>query len=80
MSTPEAIDIRPLPTDRKAQTVRAVFGDLEAGSSFVLVDDHDPATLRTRLEAKRPEEVRWEYLKKGPHVWHVRVGRLRVAT
>lgn len=80
MSTPEAIDIRPLPTDRKAQTVRAVFGDLEAGDSFVLVDDRDPATLQTRLEAERPGEVRWEYLKRGPHVWHVRVGRLRVAT
>lgn len=77
MSTPEAIDIRPLPADRKVQTVRAVFGDLEAGGSFVLVDDHDPATLQTRLEKERPGEIRWEYLKKGPHVWHVRVVRLR---
>lgn len=79
MSTPEAIDIRPLPADRKVQTVRAVFGDLEAGDSFILLDDHDPATLQMRLKEERPGEVRWEYLKKGPHVWHVRVARLWAA-
>lgn len=81
MSTtaPNALDVRPLPADRKLQTVLAVFGDLEEGESFVLVDNCDPATLRTRMEEKRPGETRWVYLKSGPHVWHVRVVRRRLS-
>lgn len=80
MSTPNptALDVRPLPADRKLQTVLAVLGDLEVGDSFVLVDDHDPSSLRTQVEEKHPGEIRWQYLKKGPHVWHVRVVRRRV--
>lgn len=81
MSTPNptAVDVRPLPADRKLQTVLAVLGDLEVGDSFVLVDGRDPSTLRIQVEEEHPGEIRWEYLKKGPHVWHVRVVRLRVS-
>ncbi len=78
--TPTAVDVRPLPPDRKLQTILAVFEDLEVGDSFVLVDGRDPSTLRTQVEEKHPGETRWEYLKEGPHVWHVRVVRRRAPT
>ena len=77
MSTtaPKALDIRPLPADRKLPTVLSVFGALESGESFVLVDDQDPTPLRTRIEDVRPEEPQWVALETGPPVWAVRVGR-----
>lgn len=78
MSTavPNALDVRPLPADRKLPTVLAIFKDLEAGDSFVLVDNCDPAALRSGIEAERPGEAGWVALKEGPPVWYVRVKRL----
>jgi len=77
MSTaaPNALDVRPLPADRKLPAVRAAFEGLDAGESFVLVDDRDPGTMRVRIEDERPGEARWIYLKNGPNVWWVRVRR-----
>ena len=79
MSTaaPNALDVRPLPADRKLPTVLAIFEDLEAGDSFVLVDNRDPAALRTGVQAERSGEARWVTLEEGPPVWYVRVRRLR---
>lgn len=76
---PNALDVRPLPTDRKLQTVLSVFEGLEAGDSFVLVDNHDPAPLCARIEDERPGEARWVSLKSGPPVWCVRVKRFRLS-
>lgn len=76
MSTvPNALDVRPLPADRKLPTVLSVFEDLEAGDSFVLVDNHDPTALRARIEDEWPGEARWVALEEGPPVWSVRVRR-----
>lgn len=74
-SAPNALDIRPLPPPRKADTVLATFDRLEVGESFVLVDDQDPAALQSRLETERPGQGQWSYLQRGPYVWHVRVER-----
>lgn len=79
-TAPNALDVRPLPGDRKLQTVLSTFDALEAGDSFVLVDDRDPATLCTRIEEKHPGEALWEYVKDGPHVWFVQVRRLPGST
>jgi len=55
MSTPapNALDVRLLPAGRKPPTILAIFEDLDAGDSFVLVDDSDPMALRTGIEAER---------------------------
>lgn len=76
-ATPKALDIRPLSPSRKSTTVLATFDRLDAGESFILVDDHDPVGLRTRFEAERPEQGQWIYLQEGPYVWHVRIKRRR---
>jgi uncharacterized protein (DUF2249 family) len=76
-SAPRTLDVRPLSPPRKSTTVLAVFDRLEAGESFILVDDHDPAGLRARLEAEWPGQGRWIYLREGPFVWHVRITRRR---
>jgi len=74
-SAPNALDVRPLPPPRKAATVLATFDRLDAGESFVLVDDRDPTPVCARLAARHPEQGRWTYLRDGPHVWHVRIER-----
>ena len=75
---PTALDIRPLAPSRKSTTVLATFDRLDAGESFILVDDHDPVALRTHVETERPGQGEWIYLKEGPFVWHIRVKRQRV--
>lgn len=77
MSTaaPNALDVRPLPTDRKLPTVLSVLKDLEVGDSFVLVDNRDPTVLRARIGDKWSGEARWAVLEEGPPVWYVRVRR-----
>lgn len=75
---PKAVDVRPLPADRKLQAVLAVFEDLEVDGSFVLVDDQAPEALRRQVEEVHPGEVQWEYLRRGACVWTARLVRLRV--
>lgn len=81
MSTPAptALDVRPLPADRKGQAVLAIFEDLDAGDSFLLVDDTEPTPLCSRIEAEWPGEMRWVSLEEGPPVWYVQVMRLHVS-
>jgi len=74
-SAPNALDVRPLPPARKAPTVVATFGRLDAGESFVLVDDRAPDAVVARLDDEWPNEGRWTYLQDGPYVWHVRIER-----
>ncbi|MCS3702010.1 DUF2249 domain-containing protein [Salinibacter ruber] len=77
MSTtvPTILDVRPLQAERKFESVLVVLDGLDAGESFVLVDDVYPRTLRLRIRDERSGAVRWAYLKKGPRVWCVRVER-----
>ena len=81
MSTavPNALDVRPVPTDRRESSVLSVFEALEKGDSFVLVDNRDPAALRARIEDECPGEARWVPLEEGPPVWYIRVRRLRLS-
>lgn len=69
------IDVRSLiPAQRHAKIFHLV-GELTAGDSFVLVNDHDPKPLYYQLEAEHPGEFSWTYLEKGPAVWKVEIGK-----
>lgn len=71
----EILDVRTLaPKDRHA-TIFKTFGNLQAGSAFVLVNDHDPKPLYYQFEAEHRGEFFWEYLEEGPEVWRVRIGK-----
>lgn len=78
-SVPAALDVRPLSPDRKSVVILAAFDRLDAGESFVLVDDRNPAALCARIEAERLGQGQWTYLQKGPPVWHVRIRRAEAA-
>jgi uncharacterized protein (DUF2249 family) len=73
------IDVRSLvPAQRHAKIFQLV-GDLSPGSSFVLINDHDPKPLYYQLEAEYPKTFSWTYLERGPQVWRVEIGRLAQA-
>ena len=73
---PVVLDVRPIPPRAKHATIFKVFGALEAGRFFVLVNDHDPRPLRYQFEAERAGKFKWEYLEEGPEVWRVKISRV----
>ena len=74
--TPIQLDVRVIPPREKHPTIFHTFDALEPGSSFILVNDHDPFPLRYQFEAERPGQFGWDYLEQGPQVWRVRISRL----
>ena len=69
------LDVREEIPRRRHELIFETFGDLASGSSFVLVNDHDPKPLYYQLAAEHPNEFEWDYLEEGPEVWRVRIGR-----
>jgi uncharacterized protein (DUF2249 family) len=75
-SATNVIDVRSLvPAQRHAKIFQLV-DQLAPGSSFVLVNDHDPKPLYYQLEAEYPKQFSWTYVESGPAVWRVEIGRL----
>ncbi len=69
------LDVRVIPPREKHPTIFATFDALEKGTSFVLVNDHDPFPLRYQFEAERGGQYEWEYLEQGPSVWRVEISK-----
>lgn len=74
--TEQKLDIRKIEPRRKHPAIFEAFDGLEPGSSFVIINDHDPKPLRYEFLAERGNEAfTWEYLEEGPEVWRVRIGK-----
>ena len=69
------LDVRPLAPAQRHEKIFAAYGALGSGSSFVLVNDHDPKPLRYQFDAEHREDHTWDVLEDGPEVWRVRIGR-----
>ena len=69
------LDVRPLAPAQRHEKIFATYGALAPGSSFVLVNDHDPKPLRYQFEAEHAGEFTWDTLEAGPAVWRVRISR-----
>ena len=74
MSDPD-LDVRSEPPARRHQLIFDNYHALEAGTGFVLVNDHDPKPLYYQFAAEHTGEFTWEYLEKGPINWQVRIGK-----
>jgi uncharacterized protein (DUF2249 family) len=72
---PIELDVRVIPPREKHPTIFHTFDAMQAGQSFVLVNDHDPFPLRYQFEATRPGHFGWEYLEQGPQVWRVEISK-----
>ena len=71
----DALEVRHLPPAQRHQVIFERFNGLQAGESFVLVNDHDPKPLYYQLAAEYAGELLWQYLEQGPEVWRVRMGK-----
>lgn len=78
-STVKEVDVRSLVPAQRHQKIFQLVGELVAGASFVLVNDHDPKPLYYQLEAEFPRQFSWTYLERGPEAWRVEIGRLQHA-
>jgi uncharacterized protein (DUF2249 family) len=79
LDTPEVLDVREIPHDRRHPHIFGTYARLAPGQSFVLVNNHDPKPLRREFQATYPDQFGWDYIETGPDRWQVRIGRLPVA-
>ena len=71
------LDVRAIPPKHKHPTIHEKLGQLAAGESLTILNDHDPRPLRFELEADYPQTFDWEYLESGPETWRVAIRRLK---
>jgi uncharacterized protein (DUF2249 family) len=69
------LDVREDAPAERHRKIFDAFEALDAGRSFVLVNDHDPKPLFYQFQAERPGAFVWETLEEGPEVWRARIGR-----
>ena len=69
------LDIRAIEPRNRHPLIFRTYEALAGGSSFVLVNDHDPKPLFYQFQAEYPGKFGWDYLESGPEVWKVRVSR-----
>lgn len=79
MSEETVLDVRDEVPRRRHELICDTFARLAVGTSYVLVNDHDPKPLRYQFEAENTGEFSWQYLEDGPEVWRVRIGRIAPA-
>lgn len=72
------LDVSRLAPPQRHPLIFQTFESLEPGDTFVLVNDHDPKPLYYQFHFEREGQFTWEYLKQGPDVWQVRLGRLAI--
>jgi uncharacterized protein (DUF2249 family) len=71
------LDVRTLIPRERHPLIFKTFRDLAPGDAFLLVNDHDPKPLYYQFQAELGEPFQWEYLKSGPEVWKVRIGKFQ---
>lgn len=75
MSNDQELDVRQMiPRDRHT-SIFENYQQLEPGTAFILVNDHDPKPLYYQFEAEHKGQFTWDYLEEGPETWRVRIGR-----
>jgi uncharacterized protein (DUF2249 family) len=71
------LDVRALPCSVKHPLLVRTFVELPAGGYFILVNDHDPAQLRSQFAAQWPGAFTWEYLAQEPEHFRVKITKLQ---
>ncbi|MGH9770579.1 MAG: DUF2249 domain-containing protein [Candidatus Acidiferrales bacterium] len=78
-SATNIVDVRSLVPAQRHAKIFELVNELAPGSSFILVNDHDPKPLYYQLEAEHPKQFSWTYRESGPAVWRVEIGKLAQA-
>jgi len=73
--TQQELDVRTLIPIKRHEKLLKLFKELPAGDSFIFINDHDPKPLYYEFRSIFGDVVGWEYLKRDPDEWKVRVTR-----
>tara|TARA_R110001599_G_scaffold349946_1_gene579262 strand:+ start:133 stop:429 length:297 start_codon:yes stop_codon:yes gene_type:complete len=74
-----AIDVRTIAPRDRHPIIFGRFDALQPGESLVLVNDHDPRPLHHQFEQRCSGQFDWTYLRSGPALWQVQIGKTRSA-
>jgi uncharacterized protein (DUF2249 family)/quercetin dioxygenase-like cupin family protein len=72
----EELDLREVPRPLRHPLVFERLDTLPLDGSFVVVNDHDPVPLSRQIEAMRQGQATWEYIKRGPDIFRIRIRRI----
>jgi uncharacterized protein (DUF2249 family) len=75
METIKALDVRPLVPIKRHKKLIKMFKELPTGETFIFINDHDPKPLYYEFRSIFGDVVGWEYLKRDPEEWKVKVTR-----
>ena len=75
-SAANIVDVRSLVPAQRHEKIFQLVDELAPGTSFILVNDHDPKPLYYQLAAEYPNQFSWTYLESGPAVWRVEIGKI----
>ncbi|EMA27822.1 DUF2249 domain-containing protein [Haloarcula japonica] len=75
LNVTEELDVRDLPPAQRHEQIFEAYAELDAGSGFVLVNDHDPKPLYHQFEAEAGPEFRWTYRQQDPGEFRVLIGK-----
>jgi uncharacterized protein (DUF2249 family)/quercetin dioxygenase-like cupin family protein len=73
---PEELDLREVPRPLRHPLVFQKLDALRVGDSFLVVNDHDPVPLSRQIESMRPGQATWEYIRRGPETFRIRIRRV----
>lgn len=75
MKATEEFDVRTLIPIKRHEKLKKMFKELPPEESFIFINDHDPKPLYYEFRSLFGDVVGWEYLKKEPDEWSVKVTR-----
>lgn len=70
------LDVRRVPPPQRHGLIFQMFDRLDPGTSFTLINDHDPRPLFYQFSAEHAGRFTWEYEEQGPAIWRVRIGKV----
>ncbi|WP_277542955.1 DUF2249 domain-containing protein [Haloarcula laminariae] len=68
-------DVRELPPAQRHERIFEAYSELDTGTGFVLVNDHDPKPLYHQFDAEAGPEFRWAYRQREPDEFRVLIGK-----
>jgi uncharacterized protein (DUF2249 family) len=71
----DELDVRDRPPAERHERIFASYDELDAGTGFILVNDHDPKPLYHQFEAETGPEFHWTYRKREPGEYRVLIGK-----
>jgi len=71
----EELDVKDLPPAQRHEQIFEAYAELDIGTGFILVNDHDPKPLYHQFEAEAGPEFRWTYRRRDPGEFRVLIGK-----